>query len=70
MDYILLHLDVDVIDPGEYPLGNVPNYTGVGFSEIMTALKLFLKSSKIVGLIVAEVNPDHDPRAAYDREIS
>ena len=25
VDYILVHLDVDVIDPGEYPLGNIPN---------------------------------------------
>jgi arginase family enzyme len=61
VDYILVHFDVDVIDPGEYPLGNVPNWTGVGFDEIMTALKLFLKSPKAVGLIIAEVNPDHDP---------
>lgn len=61
MDYILVHFDVDVINPGEYPLGNVPNWTGVGFDEIMTALKLFLKSPKAVGLIIAEVNPDHDP---------
>ena len=25
VDYIFVHLDVDVIDPGLYPLGNVPN---------------------------------------------
>ena len=61
VDYILLHLDVDVIDPGEYPLGNVPNWTGVGFAETMTSLRQFLKSPKVVGLIIAEVNPDHDP---------
>lgn len=60
VDRILVHLDVDVIDPGQFPLGNVPNWTGVGFPEIMTALKLFLQSPKAVGLIIAEVNPDHD----------
>jgi arginase len=69
VDYILLHLDVDVIDPGEFPLGNVPNWTGVGFSETMTALRLFLKSSKIVGLIIAEVNPDHDPGLDMTRKL-
>ena len=58
---ILLHLDVDVIDPGKYPSGNFPCWKGVGFTEIMTALKLFLKSTKVGGLLVAEVNPDHDP---------
>ncbi|KAF2664967.1 Arginase/deacetylase [Microthyrium microscopicum] len=61
VDYILVHLDVDVIDPGLFPLGNVPNWTGLGFKETMSAMKIFLKSKKTVGLSVAEVNPDHDP---------
>ena len=61
VDQIVVHLDVDVIDPGEFPLCNVPNYTGIGYSETMTALKTFLKSEKAVALSVAEVNPDHDP---------
>jgi arginase len=61
VDYILVHLDVDVIDPGLFPLGNVPNWTGVGFPEIMTSLRIFLASRKAIGLTIAEVNPDHDP---------
>jgi arginase len=61
VDYILVHLDVDVIDPGLYPLGNVPSWTNLGFEETMTAVKIFLQSKKVVGLSVAEVNPDHDP---------
>jgi arginase len=61
VDHILVHLDVDVIDPGMFPLGNVPNWTGVGFPKIMTALRIFLASRKAVGLTIAEVNPDHDP---------
>jgi arginase family enzyme len=61
VDYIIVHLDVDVIDPGEFPLCNVPNWTGLGFEECMAALKVFLKSEKAVALSVAEVNPDHDP---------
>ncbi|KAF2727032.1 Arginase/deacetylase [Polyplosphaeria fusca] len=62
VDYIVIHLDVDVIDPGEFPLCNVPNWTGLGFEETMAALKVFLKSEKTVALSVAEVNPDHDPQ--------
>ncbi|KAF2681908.1 Arginase/deacetylase [Lentithecium fluviatile CBS 122367] len=50
VDYIVVHLDVDVIDPGEFPLCNT-----------MTAVKIFLKSNKTIALSVAEVNPDHDP---------
>lgn len=61
VDYILVHLDVDVIDPGLFPLGNVPSWTGLGFEECMGALKVFLGSEKVVGLSVAEVNVDHDP---------
>lgn len=61
VDHIIVHLDVDVIDPGRYPLGNVPSYTGLGFEETMAAVKTFLASEKAVGLSLAEVNPDHDP---------
>ena len=61
VDIILVHLDVDSIDPLTFPLANVPNYTGVGFGEMMRALKVFLGSAQVVGLTIAEVNPDHDP---------
>jgi arginase len=61
VDHIVVHLDVDVIDPGEFPLCNVPSWTGLGFEETMAAVKVFLNSEKAVALSVAEVNPDHDP---------
>ncbi|KAH6999556.1 hypothetical protein EDB80DRAFT_724875 [Ilyonectria destructans] len=61
VDIIMVHLDVDSIDPGTFPLANVPNFTGVMFEEMMRALKVFLGSKKVKGLTVAEVNPDHDP---------
>lgn len=56
-----MHLDVDSIDPGEFPLANVPNFTGVTFPNMMSALEVFLGSESVIGMIVAEVNPDHDP---------
>ncbi|KAH7070996.1 hypothetical protein FB567DRAFT_213084 [Paraphoma chrysanthemicola] len=61
VDVIVVHLDVDAIDPGTFPLANVPNYTGVEFDAMMGALGVFLASEKVGGLVVAEVNPDHDP---------
>ncbi|KKY18792.1 putative arginase [Phaeomoniella chlamydospora] len=61
VDVIMVHLDVDSIDPQMFPLANVPNFTGVTFEEMMRALKVFLGSEKVAGLTVAEVNPDHDP---------
>ena len=62
VDVIIVHLDVDSIDPLMYPLANLPNFTGVGFEEMMRALRVFLGSEKVGGLTIAEVNPDHDPR--------
>lgn len=64
VDAIVVHLDVDAIDAGLFPLANVPNFTGAGFEAVMGALGVFLGSAKAVGLVVAEVNPDHDPGAA------
>lgn len=61
VDVIMVHLDVDSIDPRMFPLAHLPNYTGVGFEEMMQALGVFLASDKVGGLTVAEVNPDHDP---------
>jgi arginase len=61
IDSILVHLDVDAIDPGEFPLANLPNHTGVRFDVMMRALGVFMASNKTVALCVAEVNPDHDP---------
>lgn len=61
VDIIMVHLDVDSIDPQMFPLANVPNFTGVTFEEMMRALRVFLGSEKVVGLTIAEVNPDHDP---------
>lgn len=61
VDAIVVHLDVDAIDPGEFPLANLPNYTGVKFEAMMKALAVILRHEKTAGLCVAEVNPDHDP---------
>ncbi|KAJ2983194.1 hypothetical protein NQ176_g870 [Zarea fungicola] len=61
VDVIMVHLDVDSIDPGTFPLANLPNYTGVEFEKMMAALAVFLGSDKIGGLTIAEANPDHDP---------
>ena len=61
VDVIMVHLDVDAIDPQMFPLANLPNFTGVTFEEMMRALKVLLGSEKVGGLTVAEVNPDHDP---------
>ncbi|KAJ9605670.1 hypothetical protein H2200_009519 [Cladophialophora chaetospira] len=69
VDYVFVHLDVDVIDPGLFPLAHLPNWTGLSFEAAMTALKAFLRSEKVVGLSVAEVNPDHDPGLKMTKQL-
>ena len=61
VDVIMVHLDVDSIDPQMFPLANVPNFTGVTFEDMMQSLRVVLSSEKVAGLTIAEVNPDHDP---------
>lgn len=61
VDVVFVHLDVDSIDPRLFPLANVPNFTGVGFETMIRALEILVDSRKVCGLMVAEVNPDHDP---------
>lgn len=58
---ILLHLDVDVIDCGEFPLGNYPHYAGLKAEEAFAALEVFLASPKVKALTITEVNPNNDP---------
>lgn len=70
VDIILVHLDVDAIDPGEFPLANLPNYTGVTFQQMMRALGVFVRSPKVQGLSVAEVNPDHDPELRMTEQLT
>ncbi|KAH9896237.1 hypothetical protein F4778DRAFT_772147 [Xylariomycetidae sp. FL2044] len=70
VDVIMVHLDVDSIDPSGFPLANVPNFTGVGFDEMMAALRVLLRSGKVVGLTIAEVNPDHDPGRKMIRRLT
>lgn len=49
VDHVLVHLDVDVIDPGEFPLSNVPSWMGLGYAQAMRAVKVFLGSEMCVG---------------------
>lgn len=61
-DAIFVHFDVDVIDSGEFPLGNFPHYAGLQFEQAAEALKIFLsEANTLIGLAVTEVNPNNDP---------
>ena len=60
-DSVIVHFDVDVLDTGAFPLANFPHFAGLTLDEARVCLGIFGQSPKLAGLIVTEVNPDHDP---------
>jgi arginase len=57
----LVHLDVDVLDTGLFPLANFPHFGGLSLEEMAEGLEVLCDSPRLAGLVVTEVNPDHDP---------
>ena len=58
---VLVHFDVDVLDTGAFPLANFPHFAGLTMAEVATCLTLFCADDAFAGLVLTEVNPDHDP---------
>jgi arginase len=57
----LVHLDVDVLHTGLFPLANFPHFAGLTLDEVSVGLNEFTGGGKFGGLVITEVNPDHDP---------
>jgi arginase len=57
----VLHLDTDVIAADEFPAVNVPGADGLRMAEVRAALSEFAKHRNLLGLVVAQYNPDKDP---------
>jgi arginase len=57
----VLHLDTDVIAVDEFPAVNVPGAEGLRMADVRAALSEFLKHKNLLGLVVAQYNPDKDP---------
>ncbi len=56
----VLHLDLDVIAQEEFPAVVVPGSGGLGFEDVRAALKEIVRHKNIVGLDVAQFNPEKD----------
>ena len=67
---VLVHFDVDVLDTGAFPLANFPHFAGLTLQQVEAALTRFCASPKFAGLVVTEVNPDHDPDGGLLRELA
>ncbi len=57
----VLHLDTDVIDDSEFPAVNVPASGGLQLEEVRAALSEMARHKNLLGLDVAQYNPDKDP---------
>jgi arginase len=57
----LVHLDVDVLHTGLFPLANFPHFAGLTLDQVGVCLNEFARGEKFGGLVITEVNPDHDP---------
>lgn len=57
----VLHLDTDVISQEDFPAVNVPGSGGLRFEDVRVALAEFAKHKNLLGLDVAQYNPDRDP---------
>jgi arginase len=65
----MLHLDLDVISQEEFPATNVPGSGGLTLGEVQASLEEFAKHKNLLGLDVAQYNPDRDPDGAGARKI-
>jgi arginase len=67
---VLVHLDVDVIDPAEMPAKDaLTPGAGLSLQETSELLTALVASPRVVALDVCEFNPDLDPRGLYARRI-
>jgi arginase len=57
----VVHLDTDVIAVDEFSAVNVPGSGGLPLADVRAALTEFAKHKNLLGLTVAQYNPDKDP---------
>jgi arginase len=66
---VILHLDTDVIAQEEFPGVNVPGSGGLGFADVRDALMEFVRNPNLLGLDVAQYNPDKDSDGAGAKKL-
>lgn len=59
-----LHLDLDVLDPRAMPAVSYPQPGGPDWDQLAAALAPLARSSRLVGVSVADYRPDLDPDGA------
>ena len=65
----MVHLDLDVIAQDDFAATNLPDSGGLSFAEVQTSLVEFAKQKNLLGLDVAQYNPDKDPDGSAAKRI-
>jgi arginase len=65
----ILHLDVDVISGDDLPAVNVPETGGLTLAQVRDSLKKFAAHKNLLGLDIAQFNPDKDPDGSATKKI-
>jgi arginase len=65
----VLHLDLDVIAQQDFPAVVVPGSGGLGLDDVRAALREIVRRKNLVGLDVAQFNPDKDPNGDCAKKI-
>jgi arginase len=66
---LMLHLDLDVIAQEEFPAVNVPDSGGLTYADVQASLTEFVKHKNLLGLDVAQYNPDKDPDGSGAKKV-
>ncbi len=64
----MLHLDLDVIAQEDFPAANLPG-GGLSFADVQASFTEFVKHKNLVGLDVAQYNPDKDPDGSAAKKL-
>jgi arginase len=65
----MVHFDADVIAEEDFPATNVPGRGGLSFSEVQASLTEFAKQKHLIGLALAQYNPEKDPDGSGARKL-
>jgi arginase family enzyme len=64
-----LHLDLDVLDETALPAVSYPQPLGLGWEELTALARPLAAAPNLVGISVADYNPDRDPDGMHARAI-
>lgn len=65
----VLHVDLDVISGDELGAVNVPASGGLSLAQVRDSLKKFVAHKNLLGLDIAQFNPDKDPDGSAAKKI-